>query len=629
MSDKKKGLGKSLFSAGGLILILFILILINLIFSQVTLRLDTTEDRLYSLSEGTKKIISELKEDVTIKVFYTKDNVNAPIYIKTYAQRLLDFLSEYEYHSGGKIVVEVYHPEPDSEEEDWAMKYGITGMGLHTGENLYFGLVAVAADQEEVIKAVDPSREEQLEYDITRMISRVQSPDRQKIGIISAIPIFGQPPMQFNMQNPQAAEPWLFITELKKTYEVEEVNMSSELIGDDIDLLILLHPKDASEKLEYAIDQYVLRGGNLIAFTDPLSVSDKVPGPGGQPKGSALKKLFSAWGVEMEESKLVTDFDYATKLRTQTGQVEDNPMWLSAKTHAFNSEDITTAKLENMLFPMAGAIRKAEDSTYEYTALVTSSKNSALTETFRARFGAGQLRRDFKPSVDTYDLAVRVRGAFKTAFPDGKPESKDSKDASADSSEKNTNHLAEGENEASVVIVSDADLLADSYYVSRQNFLGMNISRVFNDNLNFLLNTAETLTGSEALISIRSRGKFERPFTRVQELEKKAQARWLAREQELTRKADETNRKLKEFEKKKDKSQQFIVSAEQEAEIRKFQEEKRKINKDLKEVRRNLRADIEALGTKVKVVNIAMMPFFVSFIGIVYALYRRKKELNK
>lgn len=636
MSDGKKAkekesalTGKSLFSAGGLFLILFILILINMIFSQVNLRWDSTSDKLYSLSEGTKKIISDLEEDVTIKVFYTKDNVNTPVHIKTYAQRMLDFLSEYEYHSDGKITVEVYDVKTDSDEEDWARSYGIEGINLPMGERIYFGLVAMAADQEETIKMVDPSREEHLEYDITRMISRVQSPEKQKIGIISGLPVLGQPPM-FNMQNPsRGADPWLFVTELKKTYTVEDVSESSESIDKDIDLLLIFHPKDLKMGLQYAVDQYVLKGGNAVVFVDPFPVSDSSSAPRGQPpKGSSLEKLFTAWGIKMDSTKVVADFDYSTQTGGRNNQVEDNPLVLSVNADAFNKDDITTAKLEKMLFPIAGAIEKDLGSDFEYRSLVQSSKNSSMTESFRVRFGTAQLRKDFKPSIDEYDLAVRIRGKFKTAFPGGKPEDKDSKDKPEDSSDKKEEHLAEGEKKSTIVIVSDVDMLFDAYYIRRQSFLGFNLSKVFNDNLNFLLNTSEMLTGSEELISIRSRGKFERPFIKVQELEKKAQARWLVREQELVRKADETNRKLREFDKQKDKSQRFIMSPEQEAEIQKFREEKKRINKELKQVRRNLRADIEALGNRIKFYNIFLMPMLVSIAGIGYGVYRRNKSFT-
>ncbi len=627
MSEKKKtfSAGKSLYSAGGVALVLLILIFVNAIISRANLRWDATEDNLYSLSEGTREILSNMEQDVVIKVFYSEDAVNTPVHIKTYARRMLDFLSEYEYFSDRRVRVETYNPQPDSEAEDWARKYGVQPINMPTGDLLYFGLVAVAADQEEVIPSIDPTREAHLEYDITRIISRLQSPTKPRIGIISGLPIFGSPPM--GMMQGQGQEPWLFVEELRKSHDVAEVSPDAGdlLSPEDYDLLILHYPKNVGPEILYAVDQYVLAGGNLIVFADPFSVSDGAPGQPGQIKSAIPETLLSAWGVEIEPNQVVVDFDYATRLRNQQNQVENNPVWLSVGPEGFNADEITTSQLESMLLPAAGAISKSADSTYRYEPLIQSSKNSALTEAFRAQFGTEGLRRNFTPTVDQYDLAVRIQGVFKTAFPDGKPtgdadgETMSDKPATADES------LREGTDQAMVVLVADADLLFDAFYVNRQNLFGFQIAQVFNDNLNFLLNTSEMLTGSEAMISIRSRGKFERPFTRVEELEKKAQSRWLAREQELVRKVEETNQKLRQLEGQKDPSQEFIISEKQEAEIEKFQEEKRRIQQELKLVRRNLRADIEALGTKLKFINIFLAPLLVSFAGLGYALYRRKK----
>lgn len=629
MSDKKKGLRKTLFSAGGLILILLILVLVNIIFSRVNLRWDTTEDKLFSLSESTKKIISKLDEDVTIKVFCSKDIVNIPLHIKNYAHRMLDFLSEYEYYSSGKVSIEVYNPVIDSEEEEWAQKYGIKDINLSTGDTLYFGLVAMAADQEETIKYLDPAREKHLEYDITRIITRVQTSKKKKIGIISGFPVFGQ---SQNMPNRfQRTPPWLFVTELKKTYDVSNISLSSETIDSDIDLLIIVHPKVLSEKLQYAVDQYVLRGGNVILFSDPLAIMDTTPG---QSQASIPEKLLTAWGVKMDSTKVVVDFDYSTRLMTGQNQVENSPLWISLQPESFNSENIITGKLESMLLPIAGAIQKIPQSGLEYEPLLQSSTNASLVEGLMVRFGVSEIRRIFKPSNKNFDLAASIRGVFKTAFPNGRPETdkNDSQDNKQNSSSETVksihNHLNAGEKNSTLIIIADADLLFDNYYVKKQNFLGLNISSVFNDNLNFLLNATEMLTGNQELINIRSGGRFERPFTRVQELEKSAQARWLATEQELVRKVEETNQKLRELEQQKDATQQFIISEKQEAEIQIFKQEKLRINKELKKVRRNLRADIESLGSAVKFINIFLMPLLVSMAGIFYALYKRKKMVR-
>ncbi len=635
MSENKKSFKKPLFSIGGLVVIFVIVILVNVLFARVNLRVDATEDNLYSLSEGTKEILDNLKQDVTIKLFYSRSHEDLPPNLKTYAGRVLDFLSEYKYNGGGKIEVEVYDPKPDSVEEEWAQKYGMQGMNIPLGDTIYLGLVAMSADQEETIAFLDPSQEERLEYDLTRLISRVQVADKQKIGIVSGLDVFGGPPMNFNPAMPQMGEPWLFVKELKNTYDVEQIETTAEELPGDLDLLMVIHPKDLSARLEYAIDQYVLKGGPAIVFVDPMATRDESAQQRQLP-ASNLPKLFKAWGISMEDGKAVVDFDYPTRLRAQNNQVESNPSWLSLTAEAFNRDALITSQLESMLLPVAGALKKAPDSNADYEPLMQSSANSSLEDSFKLQFGAASIRRDFRPTVDRYDLAVKITGKFKTAFPAGKPKKADDKDKEAKKDEDKSEEdkpgeegLKESAEEAAIIVVSDTDLLWDDYYVRKQNFLGMQLTSLFNDNLNFFQNAAEMLAGGPNLISIRSRGKFDRPFTRVQDLEKKAAANWRDREKELVDKVEETNRKLRELESQKDDSQQLILSKEQEDEIQKFKQEKLRINKELKLVRRHLRSEIESLGTKVKFVNIFLMPLLVSLAGIGYALYRGGKSKDK
>lgn len=634
MSETEKtpsgGAPRSLLSAGGLVLVLVILVLFNLLLGQVSARWDLTEDNIYSLSDGTRDILSNLERDITLQIYYTEDDAQTPLRIKTYARRAIDFLKEYERVSDGRVTVDVIDTEPDSEAEEWAITYGVRGVDLATGDRLYFGLVALAGDQEETIPMLDPAREEQLEYEVTRIIWRVQAPKRATIGVVSGLPVFGDPPRN-PMGQPQQSEPWLFIQELRKTYNVTEIAADATEIPDDVDVLLAVHPTGLSDALVYAIDQFVLRGGNLMAFVDPLPVTmgqQGMQGPGGS---DGLDRLLPGWGIEWDASQVLVDFGNATQLRGQDGQVQENPLWVSLPADAFSEDAILTAQLETLLMPMAGTLSKAADAPGEYEALVRSSANSSRIGAMRARFAGEDLRRDFSATPDRYDLAVRVRGTFETAFPGGKPETEpaeeDAADAAAEENDAETaEHLATGEDPSTVVVVSDADMLFDNFYVQRQNFLGMNISRMFNDNLNFLLNGSELLAGNDALIRIRSRGKFERPFTRVQELEAQAQERWLAREQELMRKVEETNRKLEQLEQQKDASQELIMSAEQEAEIQRFQKEKARINRELKEVRRNLRADIEALGGLVKFLNIFGMVLVVAVAGLAFGLYQRRRS---
>jgi ABC-type uncharacterized transport system involved in gliding motility auxiliary subunit len=622
MAAKKQTVQKTLFSAGGVLLLLVILILVNVVFARVVVRYDATADDLYSLSDGTRQILTELTMPVTIKVFYTDDLPNLPNNLKAFAGRALDFLKEYEALSDGKITIERYNPKIDSEEEEWAIKYGLRGMDLPTGDRIFFGLVALAADQEEAMPVIDPAREAHLEYDLTRMISRVQTAKKLKIGIVSGLPIFGAPQMQ-QFGGQQGMKPWLFVTELRKTYTVEQIQPTAEEIAGDTDLLILYHPKNLGDQLLYAIDQYVLKGGNLIAYVDPMSLMED---PRRGPSPSWPAKIFDAWGLEMDTGKVVIDYNYATRLRNQNNQPETNPMWLSAGPQAFNSEEIVTAELESALMPLAGAIKSKADSPYDLEPLLTSSTNAALVESFKHSMPVDVLRRDFKPAGEPFNLAVKVTGKFKSAFPDGAPE-KPKAEGDADKTETPQKQpgLTEASDTATLFIFADSDMLYDGYYVSRQNFLGMEIANIFNDNLNLLLNASEMLTGSDALIGIRSRGSFERPFLRVKALEQKAQAKWLDREQELVRQVEATNEKLRAIESRKDESQKAILSPEQEAEIAKFQQEKLRINRELKLVRRSLRSEIDALGRNLKVINIFLMPLLVSLMGIAYALYRRRK----
>ena len=618
---------KTLLSVTGLVALFLILIFVNIIVSYANIRWDVTEDNSYSLSDGTKNILSSLSEPVTIKFFYSQSNPDIPANIKIYAKEVKDFLSEYKHAGKGKIKVEIYDPRPDSDEEEWAEKYGIHPMGTQGGK-IYCGLVFVSADQEDVIEWLDPAKEQILEYDLTSIIQGLQSPEKKVVAIISSLPIFGtggRPSMQG--QGPGAE--WIFVTEMKKIYDVRQINPSVQKIDPLLDLLLIVFPKNLSPQLEYAIDQYVLSGGKALIFVDPLCVSDRSQGQRQfmRSSGASLDKVFKAWGVSMDSTQAVADFDQPTRVRTGNNSMEDNPLMISARGEAFNKDAVITAGLESMLFPIAGAIKKSGDRDYEFEPLVDSSKNSALMDAFKAYLGVGAIKKDFVPAGERFNIVVRIRGKFKTAFPTGRPASKDPDSKAPE--EKKWVHIKEGQKPATIIIVSDADMLADQFYVQKSNLFGLAISEMFNDNLNFLSNASEILTGSDDLIGLRSRGKFERPFTVVVKLKRKAQERWLTKEKELVKQMEETTQKLRQLEEQKDVSQKTIISPEQEAEVAKFKAQRQKINRELKQVRKNLRASIETLGATLKGINIFLMPFLVSLIGIGFAIYKQRKFKKK
>ncbi|MFO7598907.1 MAG: Gldg family protein [Candidatus Desulfacyla sp.] len=617
---------KALVSVTGLAVLFLVLIFVNLIASYATIRWDATEDNAYSLSDGTRHILDTMTEPVTIKFFYSRSNPDIPANIKVYAKHVEDFLSEYRHGGKGRIRVEMVDPKPDSDEEEWAQKYGVEPMRTPGGK-VYCGLVFLSADREEVIPWLDPSKEQMLEYDLTSIIQGLQTTEKKVVGIISSLPVFGTKGRAMPGQAP--GEEWLFITEMKKIYDVREISPLVPTIDPSLDLLMVVYPKNISPQLEYAIDQYVLSGGNALIFVDPLCVSDREQGQQQfmRSSGASLDKVFKAWGISMDPAKAVADFGQPTRVRTGSNSTEDNPLMISARGEVFNRKDVVTAGLESMLFPVAGAIEKTGGMDHEFEPLVDSSTNAALTDAFNAFLGVEAVKKGFVPAGKSFNLVVRVRGTFRTAFPEGRPKTEDPEAKPPEALK--APHLKEAKKASTLIIVSDADMLADQFYVQRGNFFGLPISEMFNDNLNFFSNAAEILTGSDDLIGLRSRGKLERPFKAVLELKRKAQERWLSKENDLVKQIEETNQKLRQLEQQKDGSQKMIISPEQEAEVVRFKEERQKINRQLKEVRKNLRSEIENLGATLKGINMFLMPLLVSIIGIVFAIYKQRKIRRK
>ncbi|MEJ2024744.1 MAG: GldG family protein [Deltaproteobacteria bacterium] len=278
--------------------------------STANIRWDATQDHIYSLSEGTRHILSKLSQPVDIQFYYNRSSKEIPDQIKLYATRVREFLSEYEHAAEGKITVQMFDPKPDSDEEEWAQKYDLRAVQTSSGDKIYCGLVFLAADQVGKIAFLDPGKEQLLEYDITRAIQQLQSAKKKVIGVISGLPVFGTPSYG-GMAQPGTE--WTFVKELKKNYEVKEIPLSSTSIDDAPDLLLIIHPKGMSEKLQYAVDQYVLSGGNAMVFVDPYCVSDTAGRSFMGPPGSSLPKLFKAWGVSFDATKVVTDFDQANR----------------------------------------------------------------------------------------------------------------------------------------------------------------------------------------------------------------------------------------------------------------------------------------------------------------------------
>jgi len=626
----------------GLVLLFVILVALNIIVSQMKLRVDCTEEKLYTLSEGTKQLLKKIDRPITLKLFFSSSEPQVPVFIKTYAKIVRQLLDEYRMLSRGKIRIEEYDPKPDSEAEDWAGRYGVTGqqIGGLFGPKMYFGLVAVAGDTDATLPVLDPNDHERLEYNISRMIARLINTQKPVIGVMSKLPVLGAEVPPYMLQpGMKAPQPWVAFKELKEDYVVRDVSPTVSEIDKDISTLVVVHPKDLSDEALYAIDQFVLRGGSLIVFVDPLCLVERETS-GSQSfmpmkTSSDLNKLFSAWGIGYNPDKVVADMRAASRVQTAPGKIEENAAWLSLDRRSINAKDVLTAKLESIMLPFAGVFRDETSPDITVTPLLTSSASAGMVDAMTAFFGASSINREFKKEGKQLYLAVRLSGKFKTAFPNGKPEKteedKSKNEKSQSDTEKKTDEkkveesLKEGVNK-SVILVADVDMLYDRFCVQEINFFGFKGERPFNDNLNFFVNAVEQFASGPELSAIRTRGKYERPFDRVLELEEKAREKWYAMEQELVNKLQQTQSQLQELERQKDKTQKVILSNEQKEAIMRFKQEEMRIKEELKIVRRNLRRDIERLGVKVKVINIALMPFLVAVAGVSFGIYRRRKR---
>jgi ABC-type uncharacterized transport system involved in gliding motility auxiliary subunit len=426
-------------------------------------------------------------------------------------------------------------------------------------------------------------------------------------------------------------DPWLFINELKRDFDVREIQPMVEKIDDDVKILLVVHPKNLSDKALYAIDQFVVRGGKLVAFVDPMSVVDSRNAPGNNPlqgamnAGSSLEKLTKAWGLEYDVSKVVADMVFSTKISRGQGNSapENAPAVLSLTEAAVNTNDVVTSQVDNILMPFAGAFTGTPVEGLKQTILLHSSPQSQQVEKFMAEFGSENIAKEFKPTGKELALALRLTGKFKSAFPDGPPSSGDT-NAPANVS----GHLKEGAKETAVVLVADSDILYDQF-VAR--IFGPGMAIPMNGNLNFMQNIVEQNAGDENLIAIRSRATMNRPFTRVREMQVAAEERYRSKIRDLEASLQETQNRLNELQQAKpgNGQQRMIMSPEQQAELTKFRQKQAEVNKELKQVRKDLKREVDSLENRLKWINIAGMPFLVTAAGISLAFVKRKKTAAK
>ncbi|HKU47992.1 MAG TPA: GldG family protein, partial [Burkholderiales bacterium] len=410
---KTKAYEHLIYSAIGLVALFLLLVAINFLVAQAPLRADLTDGNLYTLSPGTKKILGNLPSPVKVKL-YMSQGESVPVPLRGFAKRVEDVLHEFKGAAGANLVIERYNPKPDSEEEDAAQLDGIEPQQLASGEQFYLGVAVSQLDRKQAIPAITPQRERLLEYDLVRAIARVGTSERPKIGVMSGLPVMGE---RFNPYTRQPSEPWVLANELKRDFEVKEVPVSVKEIDKDLKVLLVIHPRDVPPSTEYALDQFVMRGGKLIAFVDPYAYFDQsspqMPGMPPMASSSSLPALFKAWGVTMDPGKVVSDVVFGSG-----GGARYTPTVLSLNRTAFSRDDVVTGQIETLLYAFGGALQVKNDDL-KVVNLVHSSPNSMLVDNANATKSGDEATRAFKPSGQPMPLAVRLTGKFKTAFADG------------------------------------------------------------------------------------------------------------------------------------------------------------------------------------------------------------------
>lgn len=608
------------YSGAGLLALFLILVAANFLAAVGAQRVDLTQGSLYTLSEGTKKILRGLEVPVKVKLYVSRGEQAMPVQLRSFAQRVEDMVREFKAVAGGNLIIETYNPKPDSEDEDAAQLDGVEPQQLFSGEQFYLGLVVSQLDRKQAIPAVSPQRERLLEYDLARAIARTGSAERPVLGVMSAMPVLGE---KFNPMTRQSSEPWVLASELKRDFTVKPVPLLAEAIDPDIKVLLVIHPRDLPDFTEYALDQFVLRGGKLIVFADPYAYFDQQPSPmpgvGGGGSSSTLAILFKAWGVEMNPGKVIADVVFASG----AGQ-RYTPTVLTLNRTAFNRDDVATSQIETLLYAFGGAFDVKPAEGLKVTELVKSSPNSMLVDSVVATVSGEAATKGFQPDNRSRPLALRLTGRFKTAFPGGKPAS-NSKPAAG---QKEAAPLKESAGENSVILVADVDMLNDGAAVDVQEVFGRRIVVPSNGNLAFVQGMVEQLASGDALGSLRSRASAFRPLTVVREMEADAQKQYFGRLKGLEDELQKTTAKLQELQKARGAAAKgaLIMTPEQQAEIENFKKRVTETRRELKELRKNLRQDAEALVFWTKVLNIALMPLLVVLAGLAVFFIRKRKQ---
>lgn len=607
-----------MYSGTGLLVLLLAFIAFNMA-SNVLLpgaRLDLTEQKLYTISDGTRQILKDLDEPINLYFFFSDRASRDMVVLRNYARRVEEMLREYERVAGDKLRLHIIDPQPFSEAEDRAAEFGLQAVPLgQTGDQLYFGLAGTnTLAQREVIPFFALEQEGLLEYELSRLVNSLAQGEKPQIGLITGLPMAGG----MNPMTGQGLPPWVAFEQIRQMFTIRNLEPDLDEIPEDVEVLLLVHPKTLTEAALFAVDQFVLRGGRLLAFIDPMAESDQsqeaMMEMMADGRASDLGPLLAAWGVGYNPEKVVLD----TRLGMSVGRGQGQPParhigWLELQTAQLDTDDTVTAPLSLLTVASGGALIPLEGARTRFTPLLSSTQNSALVDSsrFMTLEDPETLLNGFRSDDQTYHFAARLSGPAATAYPEGL-EGREPALRSADN--------------INVMLVADTDMLTDRMWVRVQDFFGQRVPQPWADNGGLLINALDNLSGSEALISIRSRGDFSRPFTVVEELQRQAERRFRASEQRLQQRLAETEQRLAQMQQGQDPTQLTELTPAQQEEIQRYLDEKLEIRKQLRDVRFQLNADIERLGARLRVINIALVPAILTLGVLVWWLVGRLRR---
>lgn len=606
-------------------------------------QLDLTQNRLYTLSPGTKATLTKLQEPVTLRFYFSRQQASGYAQVVAYAQRVRDMLKQYSSLADGKIRFEEIDPRPFTQAEDDAVAQGLTGAPTQEGDNVYFGLSGSNTLQgHQVIPFFDQSREDYLEYDLTSLIYKLSQPQKPKLAVISSLPLeAGAGGLQAALAG--NSQPYVFFQQLKDIYDVQTLDpATTDRIPANISTLLIVHPANLATKAEYAIDQFVLRGGHAIVFVDPLSEASAQQGPGIQDQGdktsSTLGPLFTAWGLDFDASRVVGDAQLAQPVQVngQNGQpqVLDYLAWLRLTPDNFNTSDPVTANLQMVNMASAGALKQHSGATTKFLPLLTSSSMAGLLDSLQVRVtqNPSDLLRRFEPTGARYVLGARISGPAKTAFPNGAPAAPaKSADAAASDVPKDAGPLppqVKQSQNINVLVFSDSDMLDDRFWVQVQNVLGQRVAVPSADNGALVMNAVENMIGSNDLISLRTRERSARPFLVVDRIRRDAETRFLAEEQQLQQKVTATEASLRQLQGQNQQAQTatLVLNKDQQAQIEKFRRDLVQARSSLRQVQASLRENVERLGSLLAFINIALIPIMIGAAAVGVSILRNRRR---